>query len=128
MQKRATKILNILKNIDYLDRLEALHLTTLEKRRTRGDLIYMFKIVKGIDHIDLRRSLEFNDSKTRGHEYRFSREKFSAKRANDYSRFVTIRHNFFLNRIASLWNSLPSQVVSAQSLNSYKARIDKILK
>jgi len=128
VQKRATKIPNILKNIDYLDRLEALHLTTLEKRRTRGDLIYMFKIVKGIDHIDLRRSLDFNDSKTRGHEYRFSREKFSAKRANDYSRFVTIRHNFFLNRIASLWNSLPSQVVSAQSLNSFKARIDKFLK
>ena len=94
VQKRASKISTILKNIGYLDRLEASHLTTLEKRRTRGDLIYMFKIVKGIDHIDLRRSLDFNDSKTRGHKYRFSREKFIAKRANDYSRFVTIRHNF----------------------------------
>ena len=88
----------ILKNIDYLDRLEALHLRTLEKGRTRRDLIYMFKIVKGIDHIHLRRSIDFNDSKTRGHEYRFSRENFSAKRANDYSRFVTIRHNFFLEQ------------------------------
>ena len=40
VQKRVTKIPTILKNIDYLDRLEALNLTTLEKRRTRGDLIY----------------------------------------------------------------------------------------
>ena len=65
VQKRATKIPIILKNIDYLDRLP-LHLTTLEKRRTRGDLIDMFKIAEGIDHIDLKRSLCFNDSKTRG--------------------------------------------------------------
>ena len=52
VQKRATKISSILKNNDYLDRLEALQLTTLEKRRTRGDLIFMFKIFKGIDDID----------------------------------------------------------------------------
>ena len=43
VQKRATKIPTFLKNIDYLDRLEALHLKALEKRRTRGDLINMFK-------------------------------------------------------------------------------------
>ena len=88
----------------------------------------MYKIVKGIYHIDLRRSLDFNDSKTRGHNYRFFRENLGAKRANDYSRFVTIRHNFFLSRVAPLWNSLPSQVVTAQSLNSYKALIGKFLK
>ena len=80
----------------------------------------MFKIVKGIDDIDSRRSLDFNDSKARGHVYRFSREKFSAKRENDYSSFVTIRYNFFLNRVAYLLNSLSSQVVTVQSLNSLK--------
>ena len=36
VQKRATKIL---KNIDYLDRLEPLQLTPLEKRILRGDSI-----------------------------------------------------------------------------------------
>ena len=94
VQKRAIKIPTILKNNDYFYRLETLQLAKLEKRRTRTDFIYMFNIVKGIYHIDLRRSLDFNDSKNRGHDYRFSRENFSAKRANEYSRFVTIRHNF----------------------------------
>ena len=78
--------------------------------------------------LDLRRSLDLNDSKTRGHAYRFSREKFSAKRANDYSRFVTIRQKFLLNRVASLWNSQASQVVTAQSPNSFKASTDKFLR
>ena len=123
--KRATKILTFLKSIDYLDRLEALQFTTLEKRRTRVNLIYMFKIVKGIDDIDWRRSLDFNDSKTKCYEYHFSREKFSAKRTNDYSRFVTIRQNFFLNSVAPLWNSISSQVITAQSLRSFKEHIDK---
>ena len=61
-----------------------------------GDLIFMFKIVKGIDDINWKRSLDFNASKTRGHEYRLSRENFSAK---------TIRQNFFLNREQSYFSS-----------------------
>ena len=50
----------------------------------------MFKIVKGIVDIDWGRNIKFNDLKTRGHDYRFSREYFGAKRSNKYSRFVTI--------------------------------------
>ena len=88
----------------------------------------MLKIVKRIDDIDRRKNLDFNDLKTRGHQYRFSRENLSAKKANEYSRFVTIRHNLFLNRVAPLWNSLVSQVVTVQSLNSFKARIGKFFK
>ena len=47
--KRATKIPTILKNIYNSDRLEALPLTTFEKRRIMGDLTYFVKIVKVID-------------------------------------------------------------------------------
>ena len=97
----------------------------MEKRRTRGDLTNMFKIIKGIDDIGWRRRLEFNDSVIRGQDYRFPIENFIAKIANDYSRFVIIRHNFFLNRVAPLWNSISSQVITAQSLRSFKEHIDK---
>ena len=35
-----------------------------------------------------------------------------------------IRRNAFGNRNATLWNSLPSSVVNAPSINSFKSRLD----
>ena len=34
------------------------------------------------------------------------------------------REHFFYNRTASLWNSLPSEIVNAQSVNGFKASLD----
>ena len=61
---------------------------TLEKKRTRGDLIYMFTIAKGIENIDSKISHGLIEPKTRGHDYRFSRENFKQK--------------FLMNRVAPL--------------------------
>ena len=36
----------------YYSRLQALHLTTLETRHIRGDLIKVFKIFKGYENMD----------------------------------------------------------------------------
>ena len=37
-----------------------------------------------------------------------------------------VRANFFGNRAANIWNSLPTSVVQAPSLNSFKNRLDKL--
>ena len=37
-----------------------------------------------------------------------------------------IRENFFNNRIVNDWNALPKDVVEAKSINSFKARLDKV--
>jgi len=47
VQKRMTRMLPDLKNMSYPERLKILGLTTLESHRVRGDLIEVFKIVKG---------------------------------------------------------------------------------
>ena len=50
------------KSLPYEDRLAALHLTSLEKRRLRGDLIETFKLVTGKERIDFTKRLQLDDS------------------------------------------------------------------
>jgi len=57
VQKRMTGMLPDLKNICHNpERLEILGLTTLESRRLSGDLIEVFKIVKGFDKFSFSQS------------------------------------------------------------------------
>ena len=45
VQPQATKLVPELKHLPYIERLKRLVLRTLEERRTRGDLIEMYKII-----------------------------------------------------------------------------------
>ena len=47
VQRRATKLVPGIRHLEYPDRLEMLNLYSLEQRRERGDLIEVFKILKG---------------------------------------------------------------------------------
>ena len=42
----------------------------------------------------------------------------------DRSKYELRRH-YFTHRIVSVWNSLPDSVVCAESVNSFKSRLDK---
>ena len=52
VQRRATKMIQKLRNISYEMRLKECGLTTLETRRLRGDQIEVFKILNGYENID----------------------------------------------------------------------------
>ena len=71
VQRRAAK-LNECKNLAYEDRLIKLGLMNLQERRCRGDLIQVFKIVKGFDKLPFSHFFEISKSniKTRGHKYK----------------------------------------------------------
>ena len=79
----------------------------------RGDLIEVFKIVKGFD--DLPKECLFQMTRLRGH--RFMLEAPKAR--------LDLRKNSFASRIVTTWNSLRSSVVECDSLNSFKNRIDE---
>ena len=48
VQRRATKLIEGLRDVCYAERLAQTGLISLEKRRVRGDLIQVFKILNGL--------------------------------------------------------------------------------
>ena len=53
VQRRATKMVIELRSMEYEERLKSLGLTTLEERRKRGDLIQIYKIINGMEVVDI---------------------------------------------------------------------------
>jgi hypothetical protein len=129
IQRRATKIPRSSRKLSYEDRLKVWDITTLKKRRTRGDIIQIYKLRNNIEVINWYTGPSLaNRSQTRSasaNNFRLSREYFPAKKRNDFCHFVTVRDNFFLNRVVEGWNRLSSEQILLLSLNSFKARIDK---
>ena len=116
VQHRATKMIRECRGLNYEDRLKCTGLLTLERRRERGDLIEVFKLIKGFDKIDHRKFFQItNNSYTRGHKYKIVKAR---------SR-LDIRSKFFSQRVVNSWNELPASVVDADSVNSFKNRLDK---
>ena len=129
IQRRATRIPASMKGLEYEERLKRWGLTTLEKRRRRGDLIQMYKVHNELENICWSTgpctAPHTNTRADSQNKYRLVRESFSARASNDFRHFVTVRHEFFLNRTVDGWNGLASSQIDAPSLNSFKARIDK---
>ena len=119
VQKRATRMVIELRSLDYVDRLDALGLTTLDGRRKRGDLIQIYKIINGIEKVELDWQTGGRGDYIRRHRYQIERE---------ICRNCPIRNNFLLNRNATTWNLLPPDIVEANTVNSFKARIDRHMK
>ena len=95
-----------------------LGLYSLEFRRLRGDLIEIYKIMKGLDRVEAARLFPLAmETRTRGHSLKIRGSQFKTE----------LRRNFFSQRVVNLWNSLPNEAVEATSLNVFKTQIDKFL-
>ena len=114
VQHRATKLVPTIRNHKYEDRLKILGLTTLFERRQRGDLIQVYKNIHEIEQFEKSSNFTTINNNLRGHCLKYFKE---------ISRQPQ-RENFLFNRAANNWNSLPSQVVTAPTVNSFKAGLD----
>ena len=67
-------MVSTLKKLLYESRLHRFGLTTLERRRIRGDLIETFKILTGIEKVDMEQFFELSDTgyNLRGHSKRLT--------------------------------------------------------
>ena len=79
-------------------------------------MIEAFKLLKGIAKLDYNLFFKLSgDSKVREHTYKIVKNSFR----------LDIRKNFFSNRVVDAWNELLQYVVDAETVNSFKARLDK---
>ena len=116
VQRHFTKNVEGLNTLSYTKRLKKLNLPTLEFRRLRGDLIETYKITHNI-YDPLTTNSLFNyefDKRTRSHPFKLHKTRFNT------SKF----QNFFTNRVINVWNALPKLLVTAESLNTFKNRLD----
>jgi hypothetical protein len=114
---RSTKLVNHLRDFQYEDKPRALHLTTLETRRLIGDSIQVFKIFKGLDKLESERLFTVNNGDTRGHEVNL----FKSRCRLNCKKFA------FTHRVVEIWNELSFDVLTCNSVNSFKRRLDSFL-
>jgi hypothetical protein len=116
VQRVFTKKLPNMSKLSYEERLSALNLESLELRRTKADLLMCYKILKGFTNIIPDDFFTLLSSSTRGH---------SMKLYYPTSR-VNVRLHFFTNRVIHMWNKLPEEVVSADSLTIFVSQLNSL--
>ena len=118
VQKRATKLVDGLNNLEYSQRLQILDLPTLIFRRARGDMMELFKHFHVYDRTTLSKSFKPRDRLSRKHQFQLMPNK-----SKDGVR--GIQYNSFYHRTIDTWNNLPRTVANAGDVNGFKNELDK---
>ena len=121
VQRRAVMMVTNLRG-NYEERLLSLKMRTLEERRTRGDLIEVFKILTGKSNVDPETWFTLNNP---------ADDTVRTRSADGFLNLVQppipktdLRRYFFSHRVVSQWNQLPNNIKMAQSINEFKNQLD----
>ena len=115
IQQKATKSVIGLHDLCYIDRLDHLHLPSLQDRRERGDLIEVHKIMNKLNDGNLDHLFRLRDDHRRHGDKRIFKPYFRTVK----------RGNSFTQCIINQWNKLPLQTKTAKSSIVLKRRYDK---
>ena len=115
VQKFFTKRLPGFKFYPYADRLRILQMDSLESRRIMSDLILFKKLCNGDICINLKTNYNFISS-YRGNGKTLFKFRYRTER----------RGHFWINRIVNIWNNLPPNIVSINSIQLFKKEISKL--
>ena len=101
----------------YSDRLKLLDLESLEVRRIKRDLIFLYKILCNfvdVNFSDFFKINNFSSQSLRRHHFHINRQAIAK---------TNVRHNFFTYRVIKYWNELPEDIVSSLTLDGFKSRL-----
>ena len=97
-----------------MNRLEIVGLESLEIRRIKLYLVFIYKILNGLVNLNHEDYLTFNENSTRGHNFKINVQ---------YSR-VNCRKYFFINRTIPIWNSLDANIVNSDTVFEFKRKLN----
>ncbi len=112
VQKLAVKFV---RHVPYDIALQRLQLFSLVRRRIRGALICMYKIMHGL--LDFPFDAVFavpTRMRLRGHTLKIHQQRCKTRR----------RQHAFRVRVVPYWNKLPEDIVTATSVEAFKFRLD----
>ena len=127
VQRRATKLIPSIADLTYTERLRALNLPTLQYRRLRQDLLFIYKYSQNLLSLDTNthcRSCQHNSSMfipsysqtTRGHHLKY--QIFHHQGA---------RNKFLTTRAIPTWNRLSIKTINSTSINMFKKSLESDL-
>ena len=115
VQQRATRLIPGRARLSYEERLKETGLYKRERRWLRGDMMEMFKIMKGIDKISTDELFSKVDSdRTRGN----SSLRVKKRRVN-----TEVRQGSFTQRVVNAWNGLAGKVVAGETVDGFKVEL-----
>ena len=117
VQKRATKLVKGYEKLPYEQRLKSLGIYTLFCRCQRGDLIEVFKI--------LNRYYDINPTQFLNHLMLPALEAAVWSFSSHMPDLRICSNFFFTQRVIGSWNSLPDNVVEANTIESFKFKLDE---
>lgn len=120
IQRKFTKRIQLISHLSYLERLSILNLEPLELRRLKFDLTMYFKIIHRLTCIDPDTVFSFKQTvraaRTESHPF------ILVKPAKQ----LQVLSNSFFYRSIAAWNFLPTSVVTASSICSFKNRLNNV--
>ena len=118
VQRRFSKSIPALSDLPYLSRLAILKLEPLELRRLQFDLIYYYKILNNMTAIDPNKHFMIYNSLASSRSAPFSLHRPVHGSEKTLSSF------FYRNTV--IWNSLPLELKSVNSVPAFKAKLKTV--
>ena len=116
VQRRATKLVPELRDLDYTNRLVTLNLPSLLYRCRRMDMITVFRIVHdhGLQGVPFENLFQFHNTITRGNRYKL------------YKHFchLNLRKFTFSQRVIEELNKFPTFIIESTDVLTFKTKLD----
>ena len=120
VQRFYTSKISTFSHLHYYDRLRALNLMSLQRRRERYSILMIYKIINGLAPNDL--NLQFTHSERRGIKVKIPPLPRDAK-----AKYISQFDNSFRVRAAKLWNTIPAKLTTKPSFMSFKNSLTSYL-